>query len=188
MACRFMEAGAGGPVNPYAPPRAEEGAPVAAEAEGSLASRGARLGAAFIDAAFAGIAWLPVMFDGFRMGVFAEAAHGKPVPALWFLNSRPLALLSLALGAAVIALHAYLVTSRGQSVGKLLVGIRITRVDGRPVGFVDGVVVRSWVFGIISVIPRNLGAVAALIDVLFIFRRDRRCIHDLVAGTKVVEL
>jgi uncharacterized RDD family membrane protein YckC len=24
------------------------------------------------------------------------------------------------------------------------------------------------------------------IDALFIFRRDRRCLHDLVAGTKVI--
>ena len=30
------------------------------------------------------------------------------------------------------------------------------------------------------------GQTLGLIDVLFIFRSDRRCVHDLIAGTKVV--
>ncbi|MBD3392455.1 MAG: hypothetical protein GF418_10265 [Chitinivibrionales bacterium] len=31
-----------------------------------------------------------------------------------------------------------------------------------------------------------LGSLFALINVLFVFREDHRCIHDLIAGTKVV--
>jgi uncharacterized RDD family membrane protein YckC len=31
-----------------------------------------------------------------------------------------------------------------------------------------------------------LGGLLAVVDVLFVFRRDRRCLHDLVAGTRVV--
>jgi uncharacterized RDD family membrane protein YckC len=31
-----------------------------------------------------------------------------------------------------------------------------------------------------------IGPVLALVDVLLIFRNDRRCGHDLIAGTRVV--
>lgn len=31
-----------------------------------------------------------------------------------------------------------------------------------------------------------LAALPSLIDVLFIFRKDRRCVHDLIAGTQVM--
>ncbi|WP_315983015.1 hypothetical protein [Aliamphritea spongicola] len=27
-----------------------------------------------------------------------------------------------------------------------------------------------------------------MIDNLFIFRKDKRCVHDLIAGTKVIEV
>jgi uncharacterized RDD family membrane protein YckC len=27
-----------------------------------------------------------------------------------------------------------------------------------------------------------------VIDVLFVFRDDKRCVHDLIAGTKVIDL
>ncbi|MEA2700447.1 MAG: hypothetical protein QOI66_4718, partial [Myxococcales bacterium] len=44
---------------------------------------------------------------------------------------------------------------------------------------------RGVVNGIISAIP-YLGGLYALVDALFIFRDDRRCIHDLIAGTRVI--
>ena len=41
----------------------------------------------------------------------------------------------------------------------------------------------SWV---LAAIP-GIGNLYALIDVLCIFREDRRCLHDLIADTNVVE-
>jgi len=38
---------------------------------------------------------------------------------------------------------------------------------------------------LISLVP-VLGGLYVIVDVLFIFRDDRRCIHDLIAGTQVV--
>ena len=39
---------------------------------------------------------------------------------------------------------------------------------------------------VVSVIPIPLIQIAGLIDALFIFRADRRCVHDLMAGTRVI--
>ena len=39
---------------------------------------------------------------------------------------------------------------------------------------------------LISQVP-FAGGFVGLADSLFIFRQDKRCIHDLIAGTKVVE-
>jgi uncharacterized RDD family membrane protein YckC len=41
---------------------------------------------------------------------------------------------------------------------------------------------RAWVNFLLGVIPFYW-----LVDVLFIFRDDQRCIHDLIASTRVVE-
>jgi uncharacterized RDD family membrane protein YckC len=49
-------------------------------------------------------------------------------------------------------------------------------------GFGPNVLMRVILNGILGFIPFY-----SLVDVLFIFRDDRRCIHDLIAGTKVVE-
>ncbi len=75
-----------------------------------------------------------------------------------------------------------LVVDRGQSLGKLVMGIRIVRMDGAPVGFLHGVVLRSWITG--SIWTCVYGSL--LVDVVRIFWPDRRCLHDLLAGTKVV--
>jgi len=36
--------------------------------------------------------------------------------------------------------------------------------------------------GLLGLIP-----LYGLVDILFIFRSDRRCIHDMIAGTQIVE-
>ena len=49
-------------------------------------------------------------------------------------------------------------------------------------GFVTNVLLRTVLNWIIALVPFY-----ALVDVLFIFRNDQRCIHDLIAGTKVIK-
>ena len=39
---------------------------------------------------------------------------------------------------------------------------------------------------VVSMIPL-VGVLLVWVDILMIFRRDRRCAHDLVAGTRVVK-
>lgn len=76
---------------------------------------------------------------------------------------------------------------RGQSIGKIALNIKIVRrSDGTIPGFAKIVLLRMVVPSLLSAIP-VAGFVIFLIDVLFIFREDRRCLHDLLAETVVVE-
>ena len=73
----------------------------------------------------------------------------------------------------------------GQSVGKRLLGIKIVRTDGARAGLGRIFSLRILVPNVIYMVP-ILGALFALVDALFIFRDDRRCIHDLMADTQVI--
>ncbi len=76
-----------------------------------------------------------------------------------------------------------LIATRGQTVGKMLLWIRIIRCDGGSPGFIQGVLLRNWLRLALSAIP-----FFSLIDVMLIFTESRRCIHDYLAGTRVVEV
>ncbi len=91
---------------------------------------------------------------------------------------------------AVLLLQALLITVRGQNLGKLLTGAKVVRADtGAPAGFGRGVMLRfAMPVGLIIALNAffMLGLVFLIVDYAFMFRADRRCLHDLMAGTKVV--
>lgn len=104
---------------------------------------------------------------------------GGPYVALFFIFF-PLAVVYV-LGLAVV--QVVLLTVAGQTLGKKALDIRIVKVEtGRNGGFVTNVLLRSILNGALGLIP-----LYSLVDILFIFRSDRRCIHDLIAGTVVVK-
>ena len=81
----------------------------------------------------------------------------------------------------------YLLTTQGQTIGKRFMGVRIILVkDETNGGFVINVLLRGILTAALSVIPL-VGVLYALTDIGFIFRDDRRCIHDHIAGTRVVK-
>jgi uncharacterized RDD family membrane protein YckC len=88
-------------------------------------------------------------------------------------------------GLAIIGIfiyQVYLLTTKGQSIGKQAVHIKIVKIDtGQNGGFVPNVLLREIVNYVFGLVP-----LYSLIDILFIFRDDQRCIHDLLAGTRVV--
>ena len=80
-----------------------------------------------------------------------------------------------------------MLSMRGQTIGKRLLGIRIVRFgDGSNPGFVRAWLLRSLVVGLIGTLPM-VGNVFMIVNYAFIFRADRRCLHDLIADTKVVK-
>lgn len=86
----------------------------------------------------------------------------------------------------VAPVQLYLLSKHGQTIGKRVIGIKIVReVDNGLPGLVKVCLLRSLVPNLLYGIP-YAGAVIWLADMLFIFRDDRRCLHDLIAQTKVV--
>lgn len=79
-----------------------------------------------------------------------------------------------------------LLTQTGQSLGKRWTRIKVVRTNGQPADFVHVVLLRIWVMGMVQGLAGGCGSILGLVDVLFIFREDRRCIHDHLADTKVV--
>lgn len=81
-----------------------------------------------------------------------------------------------------LAVQWTLLSTEGQTVGKVIMEIKIVEVaTGRNGGFVTNVLLRSVVNGMIAAIP-----LYRIADALFILRDDRRCLHDHIAGTRVV--
>ena len=141
----------------------------------ALAGRGARLGAYMLDWVIVGVISMVVVFS---LGWFDEMAAGGTGAAV-----RTALVALVAYG----AVNGYLLAQRGQTVGKRAVGVRI--VSGKT-----GDIVPVWnSFGLrvalvqlVFQIP-IVGILIALADALFIFGERRRCLHDFLAGTLVVD-
>jgi len=80
-----------------------------------------------------------------------------------------------------LVLNGHLLTYHGQTIGKRIVKTRIVDLNGQILPFGRVFFLRYVVLGL-------LGAIVGIIDALFIFREDRRCLHDWVAGTLVIDV
>jgi uncharacterized RDD family membrane protein YckC len=83
-------------------------------------------------------------------------------------------------------INGYLLATKGQTVGKLLMGIRIEdAATGQliPMGRMVGL--RDLPIMLASMIP-VIGGIVGLVDGGLIFRQNHRCLHDDLAKTKVV--
>jgi uncharacterized RDD family membrane protein YckC len=162
--------------------------PAAAGAHGSeLASRGRRLGAALIDYILLNLCVTPLALTVPRTALSAAMSSGD----LSGILSAPGMIVGSALsGFAIFVLliaQISLLSFRGQTLGKALFSIRIVRLaDDSDPGFGRAWLRRSLPRWIIFVIIPYFGAILCVLESLSIFREDRRCLHDQMAGTKVV--
>jgi uncharacterized RDD family membrane protein YckC len=83
--------------------------------------------------------------------------------------------------------QAWFLATRGQTIGKVVMRTRIVLLNGQSATFGRLIALRYAPFWAINWIP-VAGGWIELIDLLFIFREDKRCMHDLLAGTKVVKI
>jgi len=84
-------------------------------------------------------------------------------------------------------LHGASLYQRGQTIGKRIMGIAIVTLDNQKPAFFPLIVQRymsQWLMGMVPVV----GPLLRLVDVVFIFRADKRCLHDHIAKTKVIDV
>lgn len=162
--------------NPYAAPAARlDNAQNDSGARHALAGRLRRLAGAIIDGLLIMLFFLPAMFLTGVFGIYEQNQQG-----LWLDIA-----LSVAGFALWLVLNGYLLYHHAQTIGKRLVGTRIVSLDYTPATMSRIVLYRTLPIHVLSSIP-FIGSFVGLIDVLFIFGAERRCLHDYIAGTRVV--
>ena len=131
-----------------------------ARAAEALADRLARLGAAIVDGI---VLVVPVAVFAVVTLSLVHGRGGETVASVFIL--LPLLI--------VLMFDMVLLTKYGQTFGKKALRIHIVKMNtGENGGFVPNVLLRLIANGLIGIIPFY-----GLVDILFIFRCDRRCIH-----------
>jgi uncharacterized RDD family membrane protein YckC len=162
--------------NPYAPPISDLIVIDEKPGKDPLADRGARLVAAILDAILGMAYGFTIMY---LLGIWSYALQGQNPPfSLVLIATVPSFL-------CFLLIHGYFLKKNGQTIGKKLLGIRISDLEGNVPSFGKIILLRYLPVSLVPLIPL-VGSYLSLIDTLFIFRSDRRCLHDLIAGTKVV--
>ena len=142
-----------------------------------LAGRGRRIAATLID-----IVLVPVVAI-FIMLVTRVLEHAQD----WTENAMPIArMLGLGL-ASYLLLNGWLLGTRGQTAGKAIMGIAIvSTATGAKAPLWKLLLIRFWFFPALYMIFSPYTAIVPLVDQIFIFGKQRRCLHDLLCGTSVV--
>lgn len=164
------------------------------------AERGTRLLARVIDWAIEFACAIPggiILGEEFLKVVVTVGQGGEP-------DFDQLDYKRLGLGALVLILswlmllvvQVWMLTTRGQSIGKRITKIRIVRIQGneKP-GIVYAWLMREFLITMIGIVvsllpiigPFLLRPAFHIVDWCMIFRDDQRCLHDLIAGTRVVQ-
>jgi uncharacterized RDD family membrane protein YckC len=147
------------------------------DSEKPLASRWARLGASLIDSIIIMVILLPVMY---LTGGFDGIMEGRQPEFIYSLGMG-------VLGAVVFFVINYRsLIANGQTIGKKVLEIKIVDLSGNVPVFQPHLLIRYAVYFLPGQVP-VVGQIFNLINILFIFTKEKRCIHDLVAKTKVVK-
>ncbi|MGO4262518.1 RDD family protein [Lysobacter sp. TAB13] len=165
--------------NPYAAPSAPPPLPAEMWDQSAKADRGIRLVARLIDWGLQMACLVPLIVI-----VAMNPQQNGETPDFTPLQITGMVICGLAvLGLAIYQLVLLYQTS--QTLGKRWMNIKIVRNDGSPASFGRILGLRMVVTGVIEQVP-CLGGLFALANVLWIFGEESRCLHDLLADTKVV--
>lgn len=157
--------------NPYAAPQAdlEPRVVTSASLERAKATRGQRFGGAFLDGVFNAICIAPWTYAVKTGGMTPTAA-----------------ILGFVLAGGLAVANLVLLSKNGQTVGKKMVGTKVVMADGSEAPLWRIIVLRWLPLTAVSAIP-IAGGILVIIDACVIFASERRCGHDYIAGTIVVD-
>jgi uncharacterized RDD family membrane protein YckC len=141
-----------------------------------FASRWSRLGASLLDGLSIACITLPTMY--FTGGFDDIAAGAQPSVAY----SLTVAFVGIV---AFFLINFNFLLKSGQTLGKKAVGIKIVTKEGLLPSISDLILKRYSVYFLPGQVP-IAGQLFSIINILFIFGKQRRCIHDYAAGTMVV--
>jgi uncharacterized RDD family membrane protein YckC len=161
--------------NPYSAPAAAV-ADIAPAGAQELAGRGLRLGGAIIDVLILLAIMLPLMFvGGYFSGMMSGVKPAFGTQLMWGV-----------LGFIIfVAVQGVPLNASGQTWGKKLLKMKIVDLAGNQPSLATLIGKRYLPVQAIGLIP-VVGGLFGFVNVLFIFGEERRCIHDLIAGTRVV--
>lgn len=142
----------------------------------TAASRGDRLGAALIDGLIMTAIVMPFMY---LTGAFDNISNGIQ-PS--FTYSLLMGLIGIIF---FILINGKLLSKSGQTIGKRALGIKIVTLSGELPEIKEHLLKRYGVYLLLGQIP-IIGQFLSFINILLIFGSQKRCGHDLLAGTIVV--
>jgi uncharacterized RDD family membrane protein YckC len=185
-------AGAGYQNNPYQPIGIGYGVPQPSTGPetAQLASLLQRFLGALLDSLFAmfcGVPGFVLMIIG--MVVMEQQQRENPGDSPDFPLLMLLGMLLIAIGSLVmLAVQIWLLATRSQTLGKFVMKTQVVDFEtGQPADFVHCAILRILINSLIGSIP-CVGGIYSLVDIFYIFREDRRCIHDLIASTTVIDI
>jgi uncharacterized RDD family membrane protein YckC len=141
-----------------------------------LARKGARLGAQILDGILSLIIMLPIAY---LLGIFEYWSNEQEPPYLLTLISGVISI------AIFIAINWKLLTQNAQTFGKFVLNLKIVNIDGSKPSIQQLLFKRFSIYWGLNYVP-VVGGLINTVNILLIFRKDRRCLHDHVAGTKVI--
>ncbi|MCH8247730.1 MAG: RDD family protein [Bacteroidetes bacterium] len=142
----------------------------------ALASKGQRFLASMVDGLIGLVITFPIIYF---TGGFKVIASGVQPSFSYTLFSSVVGILAFSL------VHGMLLVRNGQTVGKKFIGIKIVDLSGNLPTITSHLLPRYAVFFLLGLVP-VVGIFIFGINILFIFGKQRRCIHDYIAGTRVV--
>ena len=139
------------------------------------ASRWSRFWASLIDALTIIPITIPLMYF---TGGFEDISEGIEPSLAYTL------IMSFISTVIFLIMHGKFIIRDGQTIGKKLQKIKIVTIDGHHAE-IPALIKRYGFYWFVPLVP-VIGQLLNIANILFIFSKSKRCLHDYVGGTKVI--